>query len=56
MLAVQILNGTPAGDLDVVTPERGKLILNEAAIAHWNVTIPDDLRAKSELYEVAVVE
>jgi ABC-type uncharacterized transport system substrate-binding protein len=55
-LAAQILNGTSPGNLDVVTPERGKLILNEAAVAHWNVPIPDDLRAESELYEITVVE
>ncbi len=49
-LAMQVANGTPITELDIITPPEGKLIINEAAVEHWNVAIPDDLRAESQLY------
>lgn len=49
-LAMQVMSGTPISELDIVTPPEGKLIINEAAVARWNVAIPDDLRAESVSY------
>ncbi len=50
MLASDVLRGTPINEIEILRPPAGTTVLNEAAAAHWNVTIPDDLRAISEIY------
>lgn len=42
-LAAQILNGAAPSDLPIVTPPRGRLMLNSDALQRWNVTIPLNL-------------
>ncbi|MBN1963946.1 MAG: hypothetical protein JW910_04835 [Anaerolineae bacterium] len=53
--AVQILNGTPAGDIPVSAPQRGKLTLNMVAARRWNVEFPLDLLEVSTVYDQGTV-
>lgn len=49
-MAVEVLNGTPAEDIPITSPAVGKVVLNQAAMLYWNVTIPDDIREGAEIY------
>jgi ABC-type uncharacterized transport system substrate-binding protein len=51
-LAAQILNGAQAGDLPIVTPARGKLIVNPEAMTRWEVQIPLNLLEISAVYSM----
>jgi ABC-type uncharacterized transport system substrate-binding protein len=48
--ASQILNGTPPSEIPVSTPKRGKLVINSAAAARWDVKFPLDLLEVSTVY------
>ena len=49
-MAAQILNGAQPADLPIITPTRGKLIVNSEAIEHWDVSIPLNLLEISAIY------
>lgn len=51
LLVARVLSGEPAGSIAPVTPPRGKLVLNAAAIKRWNVKVPLDLIQISSIYK-----
>lgn len=50
LMAARILQGESPQDIAVTMPRRGKLVLNSAAVQHWNVQIPLDLIEVSTIY------
>jgi ABC-type uncharacterized transport system substrate-binding protein len=51
IMAQQILTGTSPADIPIITPQRGKLIINMSAIERWSVDIPLELLELSEIVE-----
>jgi ABC-type uncharacterized transport system substrate-binding protein len=47
--AAMILNGTPTSEIPHSIPPRGKLIINEDAMAKWSVQVPVELLEVSEI-------
>lgn len=50
VLAAEVLNGAAPHSLPVVTPRRGKLVINRQAMQQWDVNVPLDLLEISEVY------
>ncbi|NDJ77769.1 MAG: hypothetical protein GYB65_16080 [Chloroflexi bacterium] len=48
--AVRIIDGEEPGDIEIIAPERGRLVVNTAAVARWDVAIPLDLLELSVIY------
>jgi ABC-type uncharacterized transport system substrate-binding protein len=48
--AVQIIQGTSPADIEITTPQRGRLALNAEAVLRWDVSVPLDLLELSRVY------